>query len=459
MIDIELEGKILNAMCSFAECLDRGVCEIDDDDFSDSLLRHVFKTIRNMYSDSKEITLVTVYEELKNTLSQNKNRWMFVDQSFISSTEFTYLVKRLKDFTKKRRLHALASQIVSGINNGDDTDELLKTVQNNVYAISAEKETAEIVTPKKHAERILETIARNMEHKSNGGISTSYYKLNRAVNGGFQPGELLIIGAKTGKGKTAFAMNLMRDIAVTQKIVSLYINTEMNDEQVDNRWAAILTKQYPELTYGKIATGNMTGEEFNQVVSTLDAMNNSGFYSVNVPDLTIDDVYSISRRFKLQKEIRFLVVDYVGRMETMDPKLQEWQVFKTIAKKLKTLAQQLSITVIMLAQIGEDGRLEGAKAMKNECDLFAYLREMDEDEELKYGKAYNYFMVLDKNRNGPRGMIPLRFIGEKMLFVGEGKNENAKMGEVQREQGQNHGAHGGKRKSSTGGYSRYSECG
>lgn len=438
MIDLELEAKILNAMCSFAECLDIGVYEIDKEDFSDSLYRHIFQTIRQMYSDSKEITLITVYEELKSVLSQNKNRWMFVDQSFVSSSEFTYFVKRLKDLAKKRRLHALASQIVSSINNGDDTDELLKTVQNNVYAISADKEKAEIITPKKHAERILETIARNMEHKSNGGISTSYYKLNRAVNGGFQPGELLIIGAKTGKGKTAFAMNLMRDIAVTQKVVSLYINTEMNDEQVDNRWAAILTKQYPELTYSKIATGMLTDQEFQEVVSVLDAMNNSGFYSVTVPDLTIDDVYSISRRFKLQKEIRFLVVDYVGRMETMDPKLQEWQVFKTIAKKLKTLAQQLNITVIMLAQIGEEGKLEGAKAMKNECDLFAYLREMDEDEELQYGKAYNYFLVIDKNRNGPRGMIPLRFIGEKMLFVGEDKNENARMGQVQQEQGQDY---------------------
>lgn len=448
MIDLDLEAKTINAMCSYHECLDIGVYELSDIDFMNAMHKRIFQEIKSMYSDGKEITLITVYEALKNILAKNETKWMFIKDSFVSSAEFNFFVQKLKELTKKRQLHSLAKDIVSGIHNGDESADLLKMAQNSVYSISAEDKTAEVVTPKKHAERMLATIGRNMEHKGNGGIATSYWKLNRAVNGGHQPGELLIIAAKTGQGKTAFAMNMMRDTAITQKVVSLYINTEMNDEQVDNRWAAILTRDYPSITYSKIATGNLTDQEFSQVVATLDNMNNSGFYSVTVPDLTIDDVYSISRRFKLQKDIRFLVVDYVGRMETSDPKLQEWQVLKVIAKRLKTLAQQLGITIIMLAQLNEDGRLEGAKGMKNECDLFAYLREMENDEKLQYGQEFNYFLVIDKNRNGPRGMIPLKFIGEKMLFVGEAKGHDARLGEVQSEQRQNNRS--AKRTSSSG---------
>lgn len=431
MLDLDTEAKVLNAMCSFQECLDLGVIEIKPEYFSESLNRRIFQEIKAMYSDSKAVTLNTVYEQMKGILTKNHTRWMFVNQAFCSSAEFKAYVQKLADLLKRRRLHSVAQSIVNGVNSGKETNELLAAVQNDVYAISLEAQSRPIVTPRQHAERILETISKRMEKTEQRGVMTSIFKLNKMLNSGcgYQEGELIIYAAKTGRGKTAFATFQSKDISIVQNNPMLYINTEMNDEQVDLRLACMLTG----IEYEKLATGDITDEQWKLVLSQINKLAESNFYSVTEPELTIDGVYSIAKRFKAQKNLRFLCVDYIGRMETMDPKLKEHQVIKNIAKRLKTLAQQLGITVIMLAQLNEEEYLEGARGMKNEADLYAFLREMDREECLEYGQAYNYFLVIDKNRNGPTGKIPLNFIKDIMTFKGEAPGENARLGSVEPE--------------------------
>ena len=85
------------------------------------------------------------------------------------------------------------------------------------------------------------------------------------------------------------------------------------------------------------------------------------------------------------------MVDYVGRLDTFDPQLKEHQVLKAVAKRLKTVAQELKLTVIMLAQLNDELKLAGAKAMRNEADLYAYLREMTPDEINEHGGACKLF--------------------------------------------------------------------
>lgn len=419
MINLNGEYKTLHAMCCFSQCLDIGVADVRKEYFSDSMNRKVFETIKNMYITEKTITLMTVYEEIKNILVKNHTKWMMIDQSFCSSAEFSYLVDKLKKSYKTRKLHDLAVNISNRIISGDDTDKIIKDLQDKIYSLDINKEDIQIVTPMERATSILTTISERMERQSSGGIATSYAKLNKAINGGFQPSELIILAAETGKGKTAMAMNIARDISIVQDNPTLYINTEMNEGQWDTRLATIITKQHASITYSRIATGDLEKCEFDVIVDNLNIMANSQFYSVTMPDLDIDGVISVTNRFKAQKDIKVLIVDYVGRMDTLDRKLQEHQVLKNITKRLKTLAQKLGITVIMLAQLNDGEKLEGAKAMKNEADLFFFLQEMNEANKKEYKGEFNYFMVIDKNRNGPKGRLLLKFNGAKMLFEGE----------------------------------------
>ncbi|MBP2652600.1 MAG: Replicative helicase (DnaB) [Firmicutes bacterium] len=424
MMDLDIERQVLACMIADKSCLESGIYDVNPDHFTQDFCHDIFYGIKKMYEEKKTVNPVTVATELKDIVKHNGTSWLLLKDGFYSTASFQYYIDRLQKLFISRQIVMVAQEAIHRLEDQEDPGEVAKSFEELTYKVSTGK-ADEIVTPKQLAERILNTVSERMDKRSNGGISTSYVRLNYALNGGYLPGQLIIFAAQTGKGKTAFAMNQMRDIAITQKIPSLYVNTEMGAEQMDIRNAAILSVG-ESFTHTDLAAGKLSNEQFNRLAALLDKMHTSGFYTVTVPDLTINTLISTARRFKAQTGMKFMIVDYVGRMDTADAKLTEWQVYKTIAKKLKTLAQQLEITIIMLAQVNDDEKLEGARGMKNECDLFGLLREMTFEEMQECQSRFNYYLVLDKNRDGGRGKVPLKFIGERMTFKGETADEVAR---------------------------------
>lgn len=409
MAELDTEREVLGSMCFNLDCLTEGMAQLRQEYFVDPLHRAVFDLMKNMYENGKTVDFVTVYHEGKKLLSQHNMSWLMMKNTYSVGT-FSFLVNKLEKEYRLRVYHAMIKNANQMIMDGAEPEQVAQEIEKTLYGHSVNQKPV-IVTPSEHSSRMLDTLTKRMEHRNNGGIKTSYCKLNDLLNGGFEPEQLIILAAQTGKGKTAFAMNLMRDIAIVQRVPALYINTEMAEEQMDVRWMTILS----EVDHYKIASGTLDKDEEKAVKGALVKMNSGGFYSVTERNLTLSSLISICRRYVAQKKCKIVVVDYIGRMDTLDPKLQEWQVLKTAAKRLKTIAQELGVTVIMLAQVNEDDKLEGARAMKNECDMYAYLRPMtDKEKEKKQG--FNYVLLVDKNRSGPVGGFPLNFKGEHLNF-------------------------------------------
>jgi replicative DNA helicase len=411
MIDYELEQLVLGSMCQGSDCLTLGMARLNKGHFDKPIHKAVFELMKTMYEANKKIDVLTVAQEGKELLSGSGVSWLMIKEAFVPSGTFSALADKLNKLYEYRCLSNMAVKVIDRVREGMEPQDITAEIESSIFTVGGQE--SEIMTPNEHARRMMDTIEKRMNQKSNGGIYTTYTDLNMALNGGFEPGQLIILAAQTGKGKTAFAMNLTRDIAVKSKIPSLYINTEMSGEQMDCRWMSILTGIF----HSKIASGKLDDKEVSQVMKAFDVMNNSGFYSVTEPALTMQKLVSICRRYAAQKKCRVIVVDYIGRMDTLDAKLQEWQVLKTAAKRLKTLAQELGATVIMLAQVNDDEKLEGARAMKNECDLYGYLRPLYADE-LATLAEFNYCLSIEKNRSGPTRKIPLKFYGEILTFKG-----------------------------------------
>lgn len=412
MIDLELEQTILGTMCQAEECLTNGMARLKEEFFHDSFHRAIFKLIAGMYEKDMHVSVVTVATEGKKLFAKNNISWLAIRESFISSASFDSLIDKLIKQYQLRKMERIAVDIADRVKKGSDPDDIIKAVESKMYTVLGDSKL-NIVTPKEHAMRMLDTMGKRMDMQHNGGIYTAYGELNKALNGGFERGQLIILAAQTGKGKTAFAMNLMRDIAIRQRIPALYINTEMAEEQMDIRWMSMLGG----VDHYSVATGQIDAKQQNNIMTIINSMHTGGFYSVTEPDLTMNKLISICRRFTAQKKCRFIVVDYIGRMDTLDPKLKEWEVLKLAAKKLKTLAQQLGVTMLMLAQVNEAEKLEGARSMKNECDLYGYLRPLTE-KEVSAIPGFNYCLDIEKNRSGPTRKIPLIFAGEVLTFVG-----------------------------------------
>ena len=422
MVDLEIEAQTIAAMLNNQECLDMGVADIKEDWIHESFFRYVFKCIKTMYIENKPVTAISVYTELGCVAKERGTSWLMLKDSFFTKSSFDYYVQKLRDLYKVRELVKLSQNIINRAEQKEEVNLLLRDMEDELFVLTVETGQEKVIEAKECAYEMMETLSKQLDGDEQvKPISTSYEMLNYALNGGFRPseGQLIILAAKTGKGKTAMAMNIMRDVAVTQKKQSLYVNTEMGKKQLHFRWMTMLTPNI-NITHSKIATpGGLTQEEGQEIMQSIDRIHKSGFDFITVPDLNMTKLISIAKRYKSRKKMEFMVVDYVGRLDTTNAKLPEHVVLKNISKQMKTLAQQLGITIIMLAQLNDDGKIEGAKAMKNEADMFAYLEEVADTEELFKIAPFNYYLVIDKNRDGKSMKLRLKFIGEKITFVGE----------------------------------------
>lgn len=188
-----------------------------------------------------------------------------------------------------------------------------------------------------------------------------------------EPGHLVIIAAKWGKGKTALALNIAAALAVKQGIPTLYLNTEMSISELALRLYALLGS----LPLTSLRAGR-ADEKITNVAEEVKAKNLTGklWLSDHLPWLDLNEVDAMTREYVAVADIRVLILDYIQKLETGGNK-DRWQALLDISKHLKNLAQELNILVIVLAQLnGED--LAGARQMAQDADAVFYLDKRDE---------------------------------------------------------------------------------
>ena len=381
------------------------ISDVEPEDFQHKEYRQLYQGMRSLYEQGKPIDLVVMATELKQNIREVLDIAGFAT---FARGNLEAQISALKEKRERNELTILCESVSKRAGEGN-MDELKAEL---LQAVTPKIKEKQLIEPKDAARFALDVYSTRKDKKSNGGIWTSYKELNYCMNGGFEPGQLIILAAKTKKGKSAFTSNILRDIGITQRIPSLLITTEMDQEQLSLRNAAILSG----VDHFKIATGQTDAEEDQKVMDGIEKLYKSQLFTLYAPDLNVNKMTSCLRQFVIQHKIRIAAVDYIGRVDTQDPKLREDQVLKNAAKRLKTLAQQLRITIIMVAQITEEGNLEGAKAMRNECDMLAHLRPMN-DEEKRERAGFNYCLVIESNRSGPQARIPLNFYGNTLTFT------------------------------------------
>jgi predicted ATP-dependent serine protease len=246
-------------------------------------------------------------------------------------------------------------------------------------------------------------------------INVSYGSLNRAI-GGFEKGDLIILSAESGAGKSAFSMNIARDVGVTMRRPVLYMNSEMTTEQQELRWASCLSG----VSHSAIRAGQIS-DEYDVIANSLTGMMNSKLYTLNMPDMKISNVLSQIRLLHRRYGIEMVIVDYIGRMDTMSVKdaAKEWQLMLNSARMLKTLATELKIVVVMVAQLTRDGgHLAQGSYMKHEADLWLNICRWKDEKDLAENYPWNCFLEVRKARNVETGAsLRMYFNGDTLTFT------------------------------------------
>jgi len=420
LVDLESERRVLSGMLNSEEARIEAYDALKEEDFYYPLHRLVFSLICQLYKRDVKPTFAELLKEAQ-TLNlfrqqQEISELAYIAEHFIEGENISYWLARVKDRSRLRKFESLLRRYHQMIReNQHSVEEMLMGAEEELTNLTALENDNQVDSPVQLAHLGYQEVERRylrfkeIKEVNKGivpldGLPTGFESLNN-VTLGYKPGDLIILGAQTGHGKTAFALHTAKAVTIEHKANMLYLNTEMSRVQIALRWGSILS----QVEHEKIRSGDLTTREFSEVLQAYSRLSNSGFYSYPCPNLTPEKIVSIARKFKAQHDIKMLILDYVGRMDKMTPNYAEWQVLEQIVKTQKMLAQNLNLAVMCLVQLNEDGTLQGARRMKNECDLMLKLipvsrEELEEKEQLRKFKDVNYRLVVDKNRDGRSGI-------------------------------------------------------
>ncbi|WP_025681140.1 DnaB-like helicase C-terminal domain-containing protein [Paenibacillus massiliensis] len=416
MKDIETEQNVLAGMLAGEKMLYDGLAIATVEHFSDEEYQIVFAEVAGR-AEHGAPTWNVIYKILRDRVDHQKLQSL--KTTLITESSFEFWLNKLHELFVRREYMEAAKEIYRIAESDRPVKDITELVEQRIMKANSVEGTERIVTPEEAGKNALEEFERRVV--SDQGIHG--IKLSRTINDGhvtrtdgfpgmdelfrgLRGGDLIIVSARTGDGKTALAQNIVRLASVHQRFKTFYQNTEMTEVEMVFRFAA----QMSQKSFVGIDGGTLDSLSRSAVRRAFELFAESGIYLSHLPTLTPERSRGLARQFKIKYgNPDLIVIDYIGRMELQSSKhKQEWQVLRDIAKESKRLASELNTCVILIAQLNEDGSLQGAKAMANEADGFLKLEPLDKEAREKAPSGATHVINTAKARRGQK---------DKELFV------------------------------------------
>ena len=323
-----------------------------------------------------------------------------------------------------------------------EIDQLLDSAEQEVMDIRKSSLTSTQWSLKKDIQTAMSNMEKMMDHRGTVlGLTTGYPLLDRMING-LKPGELFVIAARPSMGKTSFLLNIMEHLALEEKKPVLIFSCEMPSVQLVER----LLYARSGVSRRDLVKGDLTQAHFKRINKAINEYQNSSLVIDDTAAISISELRAKARRIiKERPDTAAIGVDYLQLMRSHTKQAQNSREreIAEISAGLKGLAKELSVPIIVLAQLnrGPESRTGKAKglpmmsdlresgAIEQDADMIGLLYRAayyagDDKERKEVGTDAN--LMLAKNRNGPTGDIPLSFEAELMRFsprVGENQEE------------------------------------
>lgn len=428
----EIEEAVIGAMMIEDECVFQAVENLTDRSFYDPKMRMIFQAISKLFRARSAVDMMTVTEQLREEGTLNDVGGAPVLASLTakvgSAANMEFYVKILQQKTIQRDLIEVAYNILKGAFDPTyEVDRLIRESQNGVYDAVQGNMRSAYVGLGDALNRAMERIQRSQMATGLTGVPSGFPSLD-AITMGWQEGNLIVIGARPGHGKTAIALNMARAAAVDHGIPTAFFTLEMTDVELADRIIATETGLSSGRRKGKV---KMSEKEWEALEQGLARAAKAPLYIDETPGLTISEFTSKIKRMCLEKGIKIAFVDYLQLMHASGHESQyRAQEIGEISRQLKETAKELKIPIIALAQlnrnlVGRQGSVNGrpvlsdlkdSGSIEQDADMVLFihrpallgLSEMPDD----FTELY-----IAKNRSGEMGIIELSFNGDLVKFT------------------------------------------
>ena len=390
----------------------------------------IFDAMIELYNKSLPVDLITLQNRLKEKdVPPEVASLEFVRDLLTAvptSANIRYYAQIVKDHALRRKIIKLNEELENECYLGrESVDTVMDIMEKKVFdTISARGGGNDYVPIRKVVMNALEKIENAA--KASGtvtGIPTGFIDLDYRT-AGLQPSDLILIAARPSMGKTAFVLNIAQYVAFHENMCTAIFSLEMSKEQLVNRLFSLESRVDAQA----LRTGNLSDTDWEKLIEGAGTIGNSELIIDDTPGISIAEMRSKCRKYKLEHDLKLIIIDYLqlmsGSGKSSDSRQQE---IADISRSLKALARELSVPVIALSQLSRaveqrpDHRpmlsdLRESGAIEQDADVVMFIYRDDyynHDSEMKGISE----IIIAKQRNGPIGTVNLVWLPQYTKFA------------------------------------------
>lgn len=387
---VEAEQAVLGAIISDYDVAIDTVSNLTAEDFYLPAHRTIFECIRLLMAQNKPIDIVTLTTALSHSGKLESVGGVSMLGELVASLPSTansaYYVTILQRNSLLRNIIRRCNDIIQNAYSEEDADKVLAVAESLIYSISETRETSGLQHISQSAVEVVNRLAEVYNTKEvRSGLKVGMRPLDELTNG-FVGGQLLVLAARPGCGKTSFCMNMVANLARTdkEKVIAVF-NLEMSAGELVQRLIANLSG----IDSRTLMRGEESPDDLKKMWQAAAVLNDSNVYIDDTAQITAEQILSKCRRLKAQKgALDFVMIDYLQLMDTSNKNLPKNQQVTEMSRAMKVLAKELKVPVLLLSQMSRSieqrddktpklSDLRESGAIEQDADMVMFLTEGD----------------------------------------------------------------------------------
>jgi replicative DNA helicase len=343
---IEAEKIVLGTVLLTPNVLPIAIQELKPEYFYRNEHRTIYECMVSLFEKSIGVDMITVFNEVSKKLKPfHISELVELQKNVISNIHFDYHVGVVKDKWVKRELIRLSTKtMANAANETASAKELIAEHNGEIYSISHE-----IQRDLPIGQLLSKLLAERSERKQGmRGIPSGYFSLDMTLNG-FMKTDLVIVAGRPGQGKTAFAINLLVNLAVKRKVPSAFLSLEMTWEQLLERMESV----YTGIEHSKLSQNNLTPQEHDKIIMAHEEIGNSPIYLSDMPRVDINTIRAKISLFKAKYDVHVVFLDYLQLVAGTGRK-EAYERVSEVSMGLKAIAKEFNVCFVALAQLSRE---------------------------------------------------------------------------------------------------------
>ncbi len=433
---IEAEQSVVGAMLMDRDAIMTALEIISGKDFYQTAYGAIFDAMVELFNEGKPVDLVTLQERLREKdVPPEITSLEFVKElvtAVPTSANVKYYADIVADKSMMRKLIKLNEEISNICYAGKEPlESVLETTEKSVFDLLQRRGAEDYTAIKEIVLTALDRIEKASKNKGVvTGIPTGFIDLDYKLSG-LQPSDLILVAARPSMGKTAFVLNIAQYVAFRKEKGVVIFSLEMAKEQLVNRLFALEA----QVDSQALRTGNLKDSDWEKLIEGAGIIGQSNLIIDDTPGISVSEVRSKCRKYKLEHDIQLIIIDYLqlmsGRVGSRVESRQ--QEISEISRSLKALARELNVPVVALSQLSRavesrpdkrpmlsDLRESGAIEQDADVVMFIY-RDEYYNRDSDYKKQAD--IIIAKQRNGPVGTVHLAWLADYTKFANLSRQE------------------------------------